>query len=81
MVDRRKILGDIFELDTVPLERRAEKLERVFRGLEPGEVFWVAGHGDVHHYERFLHARFPGDVDWVDDFEINGRWIARVARK
>jgi hypothetical protein len=35
----------------------------------------------VHHYERFLLARFPGDVDWVDDFEINGRWIARVARK
>lgn len=28
-----------------------------------------------------VKARFPGEVEWVEDFDINCRWIARVARK
>jgi hypothetical protein len=41
---------------------------------------WVAGRGDCHHYERFLHEQFPGEVEWVDDHDLEGRWIARVER-
>ena len=81
MANLSPIPSDILEIDDVPMDRRAEKLECVFRTLSLGEVFWIAGRGDVHHYERFLHARFPGEIDWVDDFDLNGRWIARVARK
>jgi hypothetical protein len=81
MAHLRLMPSDILEIDDVPMDRRAEKLEGVFRALWPGEVFWVAGRGDVHHDERFLHARFPGEIDWVDDFDLNGQWIARVARK
>jgi hypothetical protein len=81
MANLNLMSSDVLAIDDVPLDLRAEKLEGVFRALSPGEVFWVAGRGDVHHYERYLHARFPGKIDWVDDFDLNGRWIARVARK
>ncbi|HLZ09579.1 MAG TPA: hypothetical protein VKT80_13380, partial [Chloroflexota bacterium] len=71
MTKRTIAPSDVLEIDDVPLNRRAEVLERAFRDLSPGDVFWVAGFGDVNHYERFLHARFTGEVNWVDDFDLN----------
>jgi hypothetical protein len=41
---------------------------------------WVAGRGDCHHYEHFLHEQFPGEVAWIDNHDLEGRWIARVER-
>ncbi len=70
----------VLDLTRVPPDHRAEKLAAAFRLLRPGEALWVTGQGNVHHYERFLHHLFPGEVEWLVDFDFEGDWIARVGR-
>jgi hypothetical protein len=71
---------DVLDLQEVPVDRRAERLSRAFRLLGPGESFLVAGRGDPHHFEHFLKRCYPSEVVWIDDFDRDGRWIARVVR-
>jgi uncharacterized protein (DUF2249 family) len=70
----------VLDLSQLAVDRRAERLSRAFHFLEPGESFWVTGAGDSHHFEHYLQRRFPDLVDWVADYTLEGRWIARVAR-
>jgi hypothetical protein len=72
--------SSVLDLNHVGVDRRAERLERAFRLLAPGEAFLVSGHGDSHHFEQFLTRCFPAEVSWIADYALDGRWIARVAR-
>jgi uncharacterized protein (DUF2249 family) len=72
--------AEVLDLREIPAERRAERLDRTFQELAPGEACWVTGVGDAQHYEHFLRQRYAGALDWLADFTLDGQWIVRVVR-
>jgi uncharacterized protein (DUF2249 family) len=72
---------DVLDLEHLAPDHRAACLSRAFRALLPGEAFWIAGRSDPHHFEHYLKHQFPGEVDWVVDYTLDGGWIARIARE